>query len=167
VSAVMSDGARPGCGGSQGLDRRAMTGADLDAVMTIENAVYPFPWTRGNFADSISAGHEAWVLCDANGVAAYAVLMWLPEEIHLLNITIAVQRQRQGLGRALLRDLCADAGARGARSMLLEVRPSNAPARQLYAAEGFGLIGTRRLYYPAPGGAREDALVLRKEFQVG
>lgn len=147
--------------------RRPMLESHLEAVMLIERTVYPFPWTRGNFSDSIAAGYDAWVVEDSDGILAYAVLMWLPEEIHLLNITIAAQRQRQGLGRMLLGDLCADAAARGARSMLLEVRPSNDPAKQLYASEGFELIGVRKRYYPAADGAREDALVLRKEFGGG
>jgi ribosomal-protein-alanine N-acetyltransferase len=48
----------------------------------------------------------------------------------------------------------------GARTMLLEVRPSNAAAARLYSRYGFERIGVRRGYYPAHGG-REDAIVMR------
>ena len=147
------------------LLRTPMRADDLDRVMAIEHAVYPFPWTRGNFADSIAAGHDAWLFLRDEELVGYAVLMWLPDEIHLLNITVAENCQGQGLGRAALRELCRDAGARGANSMLLEVRPSNDRARALYASEGFEPIGFRKRYYPAASGSREDALVLRKVFQ--
>ena len=49
-----------------------------------------------------------------------------------------------------------------ARSILLEVRPSNEAARALYAAAGFTEIGIRKGYYP-DGGGREDAVVLQLE----
>jgi ribosomal-protein-alanine N-acetyltransferase len=48
----------------------------------------------------------------------------------------------------------------GARTMLLEVRPSNPAALRLYARYGFERIGVRRGYYPADRG-REDAVVMR------
>ena len=47
--------------------------------------------------------------------------------------------------------------ARGARTVWLEVRPSNQAARALYRAVGFAAAGVRRGYYRRPP---EDALVL-------
>lgn len=150
---------------------RPMQVADLARVMEIETAIYPFPWTRGNFSDSLKAGYDAWVFEAADDAAGamlgYAVVMWLPDEVHLLNISVDAARQGRGVGRTMLDWLCADAGARGARSMLLEVRPSNLPARRLYASSGFDQVGLRRGYYPAAGSAREDALVLRRELARG
>ena len=44
-------------------DRYApMTEADLAEVVAIEREIYPFPWTRGNFLDSVRAGYSVWVL---------------------------------------------------------------------------------------------------------
>lgn len=147
---------------------RQMQAEDLEAVLAIELVVYPFPWTRGNFADSLASGYDAWVFEDARGaLVGYAVLMWLPDEVHLLNVSVAAAFQGQGHGRAILGWLCEDAAARGALSMLLEVRPSNAPARALYESTGFRLIGVRKRYYPAANGEREDALVMRWEFAHG
>ena len=95
----------------------------------------------------------------APALLGYAVLMWIPDEVHLLNLSVAAPRQGQGLGRATLEWLCADAVARGAHGMLLEVRPSNQPALRLYETSRFERIGIRRRYYPAPGSEREDAWV--------
>jgi ribosomal-protein-alanine N-acetyltransferase len=33
-----------------------MTACDLDAVVAAEQRCHAFPWTRGNFADSLAAG---------------------------------------------------------------------------------------------------------------
>ncbi len=146
------------------LSARPMRGADLDAVLAVERSVYPFPWTRGNFADSLVAGYDAWVFeqpaAQRGRFAAYAVVMWIPDEAHLLNLSVEAELQRRGIGAAVLDWLMSDAAARGARTMLLEVRPSNAPAIALYRSRGFAQIGTRRGYYPAADGAREDGWVL-------
>lgn len=140
---------------------------DIDAVVTIERAVYPFPWTAGNFADSIAAGYDAWLFGPRGALIGYAVVMWLPDDVHLLNLSVAAARQRQGWGARMLTWLCADCARRGAGSMLLEVRPSNMPARRLYDRFGFQQVGVRKRYYPADAGTREDALVLRKSLDHG
>lgn len=144
---------------------RPMHRGDLDAVARVESEIYPFPWTPGNFGDSLEAGYDAWIFESAQGLIGYAVLMWIPDEVHLLNISVATELQGRGYGRAMLEWLCEDAGRRGALSMLLEVRPSNRVARALYESMDFSAIGLRKRYYPAQGGSREDAIVLRRELR--
>ncbi|MFA7667099.1 MAG: ribosomal protein S18-alanine N-acetyltransferase [Burkholderiaceae bacterium] len=148
-----------------GWRARAMTEADLDRVIEIERVIYPSPWTRGNFADSILAGYDCWLFEDADRqLAAYAVMMQIPEEVHLLNLSVAAARQGRGVGRAVLTWLCAEAVGRGAHGMVLEVRPSNLPALRLYETSGFERIGIRRRYYPAGQRGREDAWVYFRRF---
>lgn len=144
-----------------------MRAGDVETVVGIEQAVYPFPWTAGNFLDSIAAGYDAWVFGAPPARIGYAIVMWLPDDVHLLNLSVAAAWQRQGWGGRMLQWLCADCLARGAGAMLLEVRPSNLPARRLYDRFGFRPVGVRKRYYPAPGGTREDALVLRKVLTDG
>lgn len=138
---------------------RRMTHDDLDAVMAIENAVYPHPWTRGNFRDSLDAGYHCWIMECGGTIAGYSVVMIAAGEAHLLNLSIAGVWQRRGLGSELLRFIMKLARDFAAERILLEVRPSNDPGRALYASAGFREIGRRRGYYP-DGAAREDALVL-------
>jgi ribosomal-protein-alanine acetyltransferase len=137
-----------------------MLRGDLDRVAEIEASVYPFPWTRGNFIDSLAAGYDAWVLDGDAGILGYAVVMWIPDEVHLLNLSIDAAFQRRGLGAAMLDWLMDDSARRGARSLLLEVRPSNLPAVRLYERKGFRRIGIRKRYYPAADNTREDAIVM-------
>jgi ribosomal-protein-alanine N-acetyltransferase len=91
------------------MDRRAvtrpMTVASLDGVLALEAEVYPFPWTRGNFVDSLVAGYAAWTLNHVDGdLIGYCVAMAGVEEMHLLNITIAPSARRRG-ACALLAEL--------------------------------------------------------------
>ena len=137
----------------------AMREADLDEVMTIESAIYTHPWTRGNFADSLRAGYECRVLRCGPELYGYFVLMVAAGEAHLLNLSMAVRHQRRGHGSMLLREAAGIARSLGARSLFLEVRPSNRAAQALYTRFGFRKIAVRRGYYPAHAG-REDALVL-------
>ncbi|MCS6944259.1 MAG: ribosomal protein S18-alanine N-acetyltransferase [Sutterellaceae bacterium] len=138
-----------------------MRAQDLDEVIAVERDIYPFPWTRGNFQDALAAGYSAWLLRAPHGsLIAYAVVMVALDEAHLLNLSVARLYQRRGYGWRMLDWMARCARDEGARTMLLEVRPSNAPALGLYARYGFQRIGVRRGYYPAHGG-REDAIVMR------
>jgi [ribosomal protein S18]-alanine N-acetyltransferase len=132
---------------------------DLDEVMAIESAIYTHPWTRGNFADSLRAGYECRVLRLGEELLGYFVLMIAAGEAHLLNLSIAAAHQRSGHGSGLLGEAMGLARSQGARSLFLEVRPSNSAAQALYTRFGFRKIAVRRGYYPAHAG-REDALVL-------
>jgi ribosomal-protein-alanine N-acetyltransferase len=144
------------------LHYQDMTDADLDGVVAAEGRIHPFPWTRGNFVDSLVAGHGAWVAQEDGKMVGYAVMMQVLDEAHLLNISVLPELQRQGRGTALLQHLFGVARARGVTRMLLEVRHGNASGLGLYRRHGFLEIGRRRDYYQAHRG-REDAIVLAHE----
>lgn len=141
---------------------RPMREADLSVVAAIEADVYTHPWTRGNFADSLAAGHSCWVVEQDGDVIAYGVLLVGVEETHLLNVSVARAMQGHGVGGQLLEFFESRSREFGARAMLLEVRRSNAPARALYTRRGFHELAVRRDYYPAIGG-REDAILMGKD----
>jgi ribosomal-protein-alanine N-acetyltransferase len=143
---------------------RRMTAADLDAVVAIEEAIYPHPWTRGNFSDSLAAGYECWIVECGGEIAGYCVAAIAAGEAHLLNLSVAGSWQRRGIGREVLGVVLESARRAGAARIFLEVRPSNEVARTLYTAAGFKVVGIRRGYYPA-GEEREDAIVLQLELQ--
>jgi ribosomal-protein-alanine N-acetyltransferase len=140
---------------------RPMTVASLDGVLELELAVYAFPWTRGNFVDSLVAGYAAWTLNHVDGdLVGYLVAMPGVGEMHLLNITIAPAARRCGHARRLLAELVRLCRMRRADRLWLEVRESNDEAREVYRRLGFSPVGRRKGYYPAPEGQREDAIVM-------
>ncbi|HEV7816439.1 MAG TPA: ribosomal protein S18-alanine N-acetyltransferase [Janthinobacterium sp.] len=144
------------------LNYEPMSEADLDDVVALEESVYPHPWSRGNFLDSLVSGYQAWVLRDQGGyLLGYFLLMAMVDEAHLLNVAVGAGIQGQGLGRFLLNQAVACARGLGMESVLLEVRPSNLRALEIYRRYGFAQIGRRKGYYPAANQQREDAIVMR------
>jgi ribosomal-protein-alanine acetyltransferase len=141
---------------------RPLAREDMEEVVALERQSHAAPWTAGNFLDALAAGYGMTVGVLGQDIVAYGVLLFAPGEAQILNLTVAPEMRRRRLGRTLLRRLVADAKARGASQCFLEVRVSNQPAIDLYAAEGFAAIARRIGYYPAAGDAREDALVMRK-----
>jgi [ribosomal protein S18]-alanine N-acetyltransferase len=149
------------------MRRVPMTTSRLDAVVEIEQAAYAFPWSRGNFIDSIAAGYLAELLLDAAGdVIGYCVAMPGVDEMHLLNLTVRPGFQSRGHGSSMLDALVEHSRAHGARTLWLEVRESNERARSLYERYGFVQAGVRRGYYPAALG-REDAVVMSLALDSG
>lgn len=135
---------------------------DLPEVLAIENDVYPHPWTRGNFLDSLYTGYECWTLRAAGGeLVGYFLLMLAVDEGHLLNISVRRDLHGRGIGRLQLDRVASISREKGMQSVLLEVRPSNPRALAIYERYGFAHIGRRKGYYPAANGAREDAIVMR------
>jgi len=141
---------------------RPLAREDIEEVVALERASHAAPWTAGNFLDALAAGYGMTVGALGRDIVAYGVLLFAPGEAQILNLTVAPEVRRRRIGRTLLRRFVADAKARGASQCFLEVRVSNRPAIDLYAAEGFAAIARRIGYYPAAGDAREDALVMRK-----
>ena len=137
-----------------------LTEALLEAVLQVEKRAYSHPWTRGNFVDSQQAGYQVQLLMGERSLLGYFVAMEGVQEVHLLNITVAPEFQRQGWACVMLDALCVWSRGRGAQMLWLEVRKSNTRAAQVYRRYGFKLVGERKNYYPAHAGQREDALVM-------
>jgi ribosomal-protein-alanine N-acetyltransferase len=148
-----------------------MTVRQLDAVLDIEQSAYTFPWTRGNFIDSLAAGYPAKVLYGPQGqVLGYFIVMEGVDEMHLLNITVAPFAQHQGHARFMLDELRLLCSECRAGQLWLEVRESNHRARAIYERYGFTQIHLRRDYYPASrsthANSREDAVVMSLEIEL-
>ena len=138
-----------------------MCSDDVGQVLAIEETVFPYPWSRGNFIDSLSSGYDCWVLRDdIEAISGYMLLMMILDEAHLLNIAVRRDCQGQGVGRILMDQAVSIARSKAAVRLLLEVRPSNTRAIDIYQRYGYARIGCRKNYYPAPGSGREDAILM-------
>ncbi len=135
---------------------------DLPELMEIEHRAYPYPWTIGIFRDCLRVGYCCWCLEAAGHIDGYGVMSVAVGEAHILNLTVRPEMQRQGIGARLMEHFIHVARRHGARVVMLEVRPSNTAAVNLYYKLGFNEMGVRPNYYPADKG-REDALLLALE----
>ena len=147
-----------------------LTPAWQEAVVAVEQAGQPNPWSERQLAAALAAeDHAVFGVVDASArpgapgaLLGFAVLARLPFEAEVQAITVAPAARRQGVARALLEALIATATAWGSERVLLEVRAGNAPALALYRGLGFSEEGRRRGYYPATSASapREDALLM-------
>jgi len=142
---------------------RPITEADLDRLLEIEQQAHVSPWTRGIFRDCIRVNYICTVMELGVGIAGYSIFNIAVDEAHLFNICINPQFQRQGFGRILLEHILDQCRERQAKSVFLEVRPSNVGAIALYESAGFVEVGIRTGYYPANEGRREDALIFARD----
>ena len=156
--------------------------ADLDEVLAIEAISHIHPWTKGNFSDSLAAGH--WAYCirpqvnqaqsmpgsylDSQVLWSYCILYPAVDELHLLNITVAPKLRQLGLGSRMMAAIEGVAAQQKIPRIILEVRPSNDSAVTLYQKLGYEQIGVRKNYYPASAqtGNREDAIVMAKSIKL-
>ena len=137
-----------------------LTLARLDDVLDVEFTAYSHPWTRGNFTDAMASGYQTQLLVAGDHLLGYFVAMKGVDEVHLLNLVVAPEYQRQGWSQVLLDALALWARGQDAQWLWLEARASNTRAVHVYKAHGYRLVGTRRNYYPAENGQREDAVVM-------
>ena len=140
-------------------DIEPMTVADLPRVLAIERMSFTSPWTEANFRHEIEENPLALnLVARAEGrVVAFACAHIVADELMINDLAVDSSVRRLGHASVLLRRLIESARIRGCRRATLEVRPSNAPARALYEAFGFDVVGRRRGYYADTG---EDALLL-------
>ena len=141
---------------------RVATLADLDAIMAIENASFPTDaWSSDAMAAELATEYSHYVVDDEAGeIIGYAGLRAIrgSADADIQTIALIEARRGEGRGRAMLRTLLAEASARGAREVFLEVRADNPAAESLYLSEGFEEIGRRPRYYQPDD---VDAIVMK------
>lgn len=144
---------------------RKMTLEDLSEVMRIERSAYEFPWASSMFESSLSSNDECCLLYSSDSVVGYAIVSYVLDEAHLLNICVSPEYGRLGYGRMLLKALIKKVSTKGSLWFFLEVRASNLHAINLYFSEGFNEVGVRPNYYPAKK-KREDAILMTLDLSV-
>lgn len=133
--------------------------ADVGAVHGIERAASADPWSAELFAGELSGdgGERLWLVAvDGTELVGFGGLLFVADEVHVMNMAVAPGRQRQGIATRLLSLLLTEAGERGAIRATLEVRVSNLAGLALYRRFGFVDSGLRIGYYPDG----EDAIIM-------
>jgi len=137
--------------------------AQVETVLAIEERAFTSAWTREMHLAELQNRNVSYcfVASDSDGRAVGFCSFWhVVDELHINNLAVLPEYRRQGVASTLLTFVMAEGVRFGARRATLEVRQSNAAARQLYERFGFTVAGVRRAYYSKP---EEDALVLWRE----
>lgn len=131
------------------------------AVAEMERQCFSDPWSEKSVASELDNPLSLWLIAEADGVVAgYVGSQTVLESADMMNLAVSQDFRRQGIGEQLVNSLTEALAEKGVKTLLLEVRISNEPAKQLYQKLGFEIVGKRPRYYEKP---REDALILRKE----
>ncbi len=150
------------------IQLRAMAPRDVEATKQIEMAwaslshwdieVYRRVATGADSAQGMIAVEVA--AAKEERVVGFLVYRTTHPETEILNIAIEPSMVRRQIGTMMLHELIQQIRFRDVRALLLEVRPSNDPARRFYLKEGFVEVGRRRNYYTNPP---EDAVLMKRE----
>jgi [ribosomal protein S18]-alanine N-acetyltransferase len=138
----------------------------LDAMMAVMHAafdpLYGEAWSAVQLAGTLAMpGCWARLALAGTTPTGFTLCRSLGPEVELLLIAVDPAQRRLGVGTRLLEQTLADASARGATDLFLEVREDNAAARHLYTGAGFAEVGRRPDYYSGKDGSRRAAITLR------
>lgn len=146
------------------LSFRALCPSDVEDVLGIERRAYPIPWTQKMLETSL-VKDDCFGLEVGGVLIGYALVSYVLDEAHLLNICVDPDFKRRGYGRQLLKFAISKAIEKKSSVFFLEVRESNGSAIELYFSEGFNEVGVRPNYYPAAQG-RENAVLMTLELSI-
>ena len=133
-------------------------------VAELEKLCFSAPWSERSIAAELDNPISLWLVAVSGDlVVGYVGSQSVMDEADMMNIAVHPDFRRLGVAESLVSALCDHLRRRQVRSLSLEVRASNAPAKALYEKLGFAQVGCRPNYYKAP---KEDALILRKEWQI-
>lgn len=133
-----------------------------ERLAALHAKAFDAPWDTAAFAG----------LLDQAGVFAcetaegFILMRVVVDEAEILTLAVRPEARGRGQGAWLVAEGAAEARARGAERVFLEVADDNAPARGLYARAGFVEAGRRAAYYSRADGARADALLLSLNLPV-
>jgi ribosomal-protein-alanine N-acetyltransferase len=146
------------------ISRRIAPSDNAALLASLHRRCFEDSWDENSFR-SLLGGDGVFALIGKDASAtesqAFILIQVAAGQSEILSIGTVPSARRSGFARVLLRAAAAEAVARKAQEMFLEVAEDNSAALALYAAAGFAPAGRRRLYYRRPGGLLVDALMLR------
>ena len=120
-------------------------------------------WSEKSIASELNNALSLWIVAvEDEKVLGYVGSQTVMGETDMMNVAVHPDYRKQGIATGLITELIGALKKRESHCLTLEVRASNEPAKNLYKMLDFEEIGIRKNYYRNP---REDALILRKEWQ--
>ena len=141
-----------------------MAQCHVSQIADLERLCFNDPWSENSIASELNNKLSHWLVAlDGEKVIAYVGSQTVLGETDMMNIAVHPDYRKRGIATELIQELINALNERNSHSLMLEVRESNDPAKELYLKMGFELVGIRKNYYRNP---KENALILRKEWCV-
>ncbi len=128
------------------------------AAAETEAACLDTAWTAAQIAEAAAKPIYAYIVAvEGDALCGVCSCIFSADEGEILNLAVKAEYRRQGVGKALLEAVRAEAAALGCKSLMLEVASRNEAARRLYESAGFASMGIRKNFYPRQ---KDDAVIM-------
>jgi ribosomal-protein-alanine N-acetyltransferase len=160
----MGSGTRP-VAGPLSVEIRPAAAKHIADIVRIEKECFSDPWSEQSFRALVGNSNALFlVAAGADGqIVGYTAAIDSREDGEILNVAVAADARRQGIGGLLLDAAMRTLKMKHVKRLYLEVRESNTAALLLYESRGFLRLSTRRNYYRRPV---ENALVLALDLET-
>lgn len=141
-----------------------MSTTHVSRIAKLESVCFSTPWSENSIKSELTNPLSLWLVAlEENVVAGYIGSQSVLGEADMMNVAVAPEYRRRGIGKQLVCELVNSLRLQQVHCLTLEVRVSNTSAIALYEQLGFQQVGIRPRYYSSP---KEDALILRKEWEL-
>ena len=131
----------------------------FSSLYEIEKEAFSDFWSEKGMKDELSLKQANYYVAEDGGeIIGFAGFWLIIDEAEIMKVAVRKSERGKGVGNALLLAIIEDAAMMGAKTILLEVREGNTPARKLYEKHGFISYATREKYYEG----KENAILYKK-----
>jgi ribosomal-protein-alanine N-acetyltransferase len=123
----------------------------IKQIAELEKSCIPDGWSESAFEQALGNPNALIFAAVRDGeVVGFLNGSYVLDEAELLNIAVSEKHRKSGIAGILLAAFEEELRKFGVKTVYLEVRESNAPARGLYEKHGFTQNGLRKNYYRSP-----------------
>jgi len=141
---------------------RWMIRRDMPEVLAIETANFEFPWSEEDFLQCLRRRNCIGMVAERDGrIVGFMIYELQKSRIHLLNLSVAAEHQRHGIGRQMLNKLISKLSAQRRNRIVLAVRETNLAAQLFFRANGFRAVSILHGFYD---NTPEDAYVMQYRY---
>jgi ribosomal-protein-alanine N-acetyltransferase len=144
------------------LTYRRITISDIPALIDLEEAIFPCPWTYEMFEHEVYSDYSNFFIAfdPAGEPAGYFGLWLIVDEGHINNFAVTEKYRGKGVSDDMMKKIFSMGKDADLNVYYLEARKSNVWAIELYKRHGFFEAGLRKNYYREPV---EDAILMVKK----
>ncbi len=120
-------------------------------IAQLEKSCIPGGWSEKAFEQALENPNALIFAAVLGGeVVGFLNGSYVLDEAELLNIAVSEKSRKSGIAGMLVTAFEDELRKLGVKTVYLEVREGNAPARKLYEKHGFTQNGLRKNYYSSP-----------------
>jgi [ribosomal protein S18]-alanine N-acetyltransferase len=142
---------------------RWMIRRDMPEVLATERASFEFPWLEEDFIRCLRQRNCIGMVAEHDDrVVGFMIYELHKSRIHVLNLAVAADYRRRGVGSQMVAKLIAKLSAQRRSRVILEIRETNLAAQLFFRENAFRAVAVVRNFY---ADTPEDAYVLQYRYR--